>query len=51
MIPFVLGIICGFALAVLLVSLYALMKASSMRSREEEEWDEDRRLPSDSKRY
>lgn len=42
MIPFILGMICGFALAALLISLYALMQAASIRSREEEGWDEDR---------
>ena len=40
MIPFVLGFIGGFAFAVLLLSLYAVMRASSMRSREEEEMNE-----------
>lgn len=40
MIPFVLGFIGGFAFAVLLLSLYTVMRASSMRSREEEEMNE-----------
>ena len=40
MIPFALGFIGGFAFAVLLLSLYAVIRASSMRSREEEEMNE-----------
>lgn len=38
MIPFILGMICGFAFAVLLAGVFLLAKASGMRSREEEEW-------------
>lgn len=40
MIPFILGFIGGFAFAILLLTIYAVMKASSMRSREEEQWDD-----------
>ena len=40
MIPFILGIICGVALMLLIISIYAVMRASSKRSREEEMWDE-----------
>ena len=40
MIPFVLGIICGFAFTLLLISLYAVARASSMQSRKEEEMNE-----------
>lgn len=41
MIPFILGMICGFMFAVFLLGLLAVMKAGSMRSREEEAWVED----------
>lgn len=40
MIPFILGIICGFALAILIFALVAVAKASSRASREEERWDD-----------
>ena len=40
MIPFILGIICGFALAVLIMALVAVAKASSRASREEEKWND-----------
>lgn len=40
MIPFILGFIGGFAFAILCLMIYAVMKASSMRSREEEAWVE-----------
>ena len=36
MIPFTLGFIGGFAFAILLLTIYAVIRASSMRSREEE---------------
>ncbi len=39
MIPFILGFISGFIGAVLLLLILVLMKASSLRSREEEQWD------------
>lgn len=40
MIPFILGFIGGFAFAILCLMIYAVLKASSMRSREEEAWVE-----------
>jgi hypothetical protein len=40
MIPFTLGFIGGFAFAILLLTIYAVLRASSMRSREEEAWVE-----------
>lgn len=40
MIPFTLGFIGGFAFAILLLIIFAAVKASSMRSREEETWVE-----------
>lgn len=40
MIPFILGFIGGFAFAILCLMIYAALKASSMRSREEEAWVE-----------
>lgn len=40
MIPFTLGFIGGFAFAILLLTIYAVIRASSMRSREEEAWVE-----------
>lgn len=40
MIPFTLGFIGGFAFAILCLMIYAVLKASSMRSREEEAWVE-----------
>lgn len=58
MIPFTLGFIGGFAFAILCLMIYAVLRASSMRSREEEAWvenigctmqempDETERLPS-----
>lgn len=58
MIPFILGFIGGFAFAILCLMIYAVLKASSMRSREEEAWvenigctmqgmsDEEERMPS-----
>jgi hypothetical protein len=58
MIPFTLGFIGGFAFAILLLIIFAVVKASSMRSREEETWvenigctmqglsDEEERMPS-----
>ena len=58
MIPFTLGFIGGFAFAILLLTIYAVIRASSMRSREEEAWvenigctmqgmpDEEERMPS-----
>ena len=58
MIPFTLGFIGGFAFAILCLMIYAVLRASSMRSREEETWvenigctmqglsDEEERMPS-----
>lgn len=40
MIPFTLGFIGGFAFAILCLMIYAVLRASSMRSREEEAWVE-----------
>ena len=40
MIPFTLGFIGGFAFAILCLMIYAVIRASSMRSREEEAWVE-----------
>ena len=40
MIPFTLGFIGGFAFAILLLIIFAVVKESSMRSREEEAWVE-----------
>lgn len=40
MIPFILGFIGGFAFAILCLMIYAVLRASSMRSREEEAWVE-----------
>ena len=40
MIPFILGFICGFAFSVLITIICVLCKASSMKSREEEQWGE-----------
>ena len=39
MIPFILGFIAGFIGTVLLLLILVLMKASSLRSREEEQWN------------
>ena len=39
MIPFVLGIITGFMLAVLLMVIYAVAISSGYMSRKEEEWE------------
>ena len=39
MIPFVLGFIGGFAFAVLVFVIWAVVRASGMRSREEEEFE------------
>ena len=38
MIPFILGIICGFALATLIFVIFVVVKASSLASRSEEGW-------------
>ena len=38
MIPFILGIICGFALATLIFVIFVVAKASSLASRSEEGW-------------
>lgn len=58
MIPFTLGFIGGFAFAVLLLTIFIVVKAGSLRSREEESWvenigctmqgmpDEEDRMPS-----
>lgn len=58
MIPFTLGFIGGFAFAVLLLTIFIVVKAGSLRSREEEAWvenigctmqdmsDEEERMPS-----
>lgn len=58
MIPFTLGFIGGFAFAILCLMIYAVLRANSMRSREEEAWvenigctmqgmsDEEERMPS-----
>lgn len=58
MIPFTLGFIGGFAFAVLLLTIFIVVKAGSLRSREEETWvenigctmqglsDETKRMPS-----
>ena len=40
MIPFTLGFIGGFAFAVLLLTIFIVVKAGSLRSREEEAWVE-----------
>ncbi len=40
MIPFTLGFIGGFAFAVLLLTIIVVVKAGSLRSREEEKWDD-----------
>ena len=40
MIPFILGFIGGFAFAVLLLTIFIVVKAGSLRSREEEAWVE-----------
>lgn len=40
MIPFTLGFIGGFAFAVLLLTIFVVVKAGSLRSREEESWVE-----------
>ena len=40
MIPFTLGFIGGFAFAVLLLTIFVVVKAGSLRSREEEPWVE-----------
>lgn len=40
MIPFVLGMITGFFLAVLLMVIYAVAISSSEMSRKEETWNE-----------
>lgn len=40
MIPFTLGFIGGFAFAILCLMIYTVLRASSMRSREEEAWVE-----------
>lgn len=40
MIPFILGIICGFALANLIFVIFVVVKASSLASRSEEGWDQ-----------
>ena len=40
MIPFVLGIITGFLLAVLLMVIYAVAISSGDMSRKEESWNE-----------
>lgn len=41
MIPFVLGFICGFALAILIFFIFIIARASGIASREEEKWVED----------
>lgn len=40
MIPFILGFIGGFAFAILLLIIFVVVKADSLRSREEEAWVE-----------
>lgn len=40
MIPFILGFIGGFAFAILIFSIVAVVKASSRASREEEKWND-----------
>ena len=40
MIPFILGFIGGFAFALLLLTIFIVVKAGSLRSREEEAWVE-----------
>ena len=40
MIPFTLGFIGGFAFAVLLLTIFIVVKAGSLRSREEERWND-----------
>lgn len=40
MIPFTLGFIGGFAFAILLLTIFIVVKAGSLRSREEEAWVE-----------
>ena len=44
MIPFVLGLITGFFLAVLLMVIYAVTKSSSDMSRNEEIWNEQKTM-------
>lgn len=44
MIPFVLGMITGFLLAVLLMVIYAVTKSSSDMSRNEETWNEQKTM-------
>lgn len=40
MIPFVLGMICGFFLAVLLICIFAIVISSGKSNRNEEKWNE-----------
>lgn len=40
MIPFVLGLICGFLFAIFLLLIYAVIRSSSDMSRNEEIWNE-----------
>ena len=38
MIPFILGFICGFALAILIFVIFVVARASGLSSQQEEGW-------------
>lgn len=48
MIPFVLGLICGFLFAIFLLLIYAVIRSSSEMSRNEESWNEQEEIMDES---
>lgn len=50
MIPFVLGLICGFLFAIFLLLIYAVIRSSSEMSRNEESWNEQEEIVDESNR-